>query len=91
MSSLNKAYLKGATDEARRRGILKPEEMDAVMGTLHEAGLRAVAEPADHLKQDGFVHYLTKNSSGEWWVSTRKDGEPWASCSLKFFLQEDGV
>ena len=56
--------------------------------------LRAILEAPEvpeHLTQDGFVHYLTKSPNlGVWWVSTRKDGQPWASQPLSIFLEDDG-
>ena len=47
----------------------------------------AVAHPAEHLTQDGLVHYLVKTLHGEWWVTTQKAGQPWVGRPLSYFLE----
>lgn len=38
------------------------------------------------MREHVFVHTMDRNPDGAWWVTTRRDGEPWSGMPLDYFL-----
>lgn len=53
----------------------------------YKRGLEEGKTP-EHLTEGGLVHYLTRNSNGQWWVSSRKGDVPYSGYPLDYFLEQ---
>lgn len=40
------------------------------------------------MSEEVFEHTLSLNSNGEWWVTTRRNGQPYSGMTLDMFFKD---